>query len=91
MADTKATESSQPKESTKAHAPRRHAYDNPMLSAKEFLLAVMHDPTVPLHHRMDAAVKLLHITYIDGDYIRGEYLEASEPVLTYKIEGIKLQ
>jgi hypothetical protein len=32
-----------------------HAYDNPELSAKEFLLAVMRDRDVPLYLRLKAA------------------------------------
>jgi hypothetical protein len=32
-----------------------HAYDNPELSSVQFLLAVMHDQTVPMYLRMKAA------------------------------------
>jgi hypothetical protein len=32
-----------------------HAYDAPNISAKDFLLAVMRDPTVPLNLRVTAA------------------------------------
>jgi hypothetical protein len=32
-----------------------HAYDNPELSAKEFLLAVMRDRDVPMYLRLKAA------------------------------------
>jgi hypothetical protein len=35
-----------------------HAYNEPELSPKEFLLAVMHDRRVPLTARMDAAAKV---------------------------------
>jgi hypothetical protein len=35
-----------------------HAYNEPELSPKEFLLAVMHDRRVPLSARMDAAAKV---------------------------------
>jgi hypothetical protein len=35
-----------------------HAYDDPNISAKDFLIAVMHDPTVPLRLRMTAADKV---------------------------------
>jgi hypothetical protein len=35
--------------------PQTHAYDDPNLSAKEFLLAVMHDRTLPLATRIKAA------------------------------------
>jgi hypothetical protein len=48
-----------------------HGYDRPQLSPKEFLLAVMHAPNLPLATRMDAAVKLLRIVYIDDDYVPG--------------------
>jgi hypothetical protein len=39
--------------------PYPHKYNGPLLSPKEFLLAVMRDPTVDLEQRIDAAVKLL--------------------------------
>jgi hypothetical protein len=35
-----------------------HPYDAPGLSGHEFLLAVMHDPSVDLHLRMQAAEEL---------------------------------
>jgi hypothetical protein len=35
-----------------------HAYDNPELSPKEFLLAVMRDNRLPIAARMDAAAKV---------------------------------
>src|SRR5215471_9895599 len=35
--------------------PQTHAYNDPNLSAKEFLLAVMHDTTLPLSTRIKAA------------------------------------
>ena len=38
-----------------------HEYDDPSLSAVDFLLAVMHDQTLSLAIRMDAADKLLPI------------------------------
>jgi hypothetical protein len=38
--------------------PEDHAYNEPELSPKEFLLAVMHDRKVPLAARMDAAAKV---------------------------------
>jgi hypothetical protein len=87
------TESNHANQSSKAREPEqsRHRYDDSMLDPKQFLLAVMHDRTAKLRDRMDAAVKLLRIAYIGGDYLRGEYPDNREPVLTYKIEGIKLQ
>jgi len=39
----------------KGLGPRPHACDDPNLSAKEFLLAVMHDTTLPLSTRIKAA------------------------------------
>jgi hypothetical protein len=36
-----------------------HRYNDPTLTTKEFLHAVMHDTTLPLGTRMDAATKLL--------------------------------
>jgi hypothetical protein len=38
---------------------RAHKYDRPSLSPKEFLLAVMRDPTVPLEQRIGAAAKVM--------------------------------
>jgi hypothetical protein len=49
---------------------QEHKYDDPALTTKEFLCAVMHDPAVELGVRMDAACKLLAI-------------EAAEQVPTY--------
>ena len=52
-----------------------HAYDNPELSAVDFLLCVMRDTSLPLPVRVDAADKLLplyqktelvHITITGG-------------------------
>ena len=43
-------------------APQPHACDAPNLSAKEFLLAVMHDRTLPLATRIKAASALLPFT-----------------------------
>ena len=41
--------------------PEHHAYDASNLSAKQFLLAVMHDPTVDMRDRIKAASALLRI------------------------------
>jgi hypothetical protein len=38
-----------------------HQYDDPELSAAGFLLAIMRDPAVSLHLRMDAAARLLPV------------------------------
>jgi hypothetical protein len=42
-------------------SPTAHEYDDPSLDAVDFLLAVMHDVTLELHLRMDAASRLLPI------------------------------
>jgi hypothetical protein len=56
-----------------------HPYDNPGLSAKEFMLAVMHDPNTPLSVRLDAAAKLLPLLEpID-------LIECPDTGLTYRI------
>jgi hypothetical protein len=35
-----------------------HKYDNPELSPREFLIAVMHDERLPISVRLDAAAKV---------------------------------
>jgi hypothetical protein len=40
-----------------------HAYDNPSIRPKDFLLAVMRDTTVPLGQRIDAAGKALPLCH----------------------------
>jgi hypothetical protein len=42
--------------------PRTHLYDNPDLSAVEFLLAVMHDTHQPMSYRVEAAKAALPYT-----------------------------
>jgi len=59
--------------------PEPHAYDDPNISPRQFLLAVMHDLSVPLSARMDAATKLL--------YLPPEPPPPPEPRLTIRIEG----
>ena len=44
-----------------------HAYNDPTLSPREFLLAVVRDPSVRLKHRIQAA---LHLERIFGDIVR---------------------
>jgi len=41
----------------KTHAPEptAHAYDNPRLGPRDFLLSVMHAPDLPIRDRMTAA------------------------------------
>jgi hypothetical protein len=41
---------------------RPHLYDNPAITPKNFLLAVMRDPSVPLSLRIDAATFALPLT-----------------------------
>ena len=49
---------------SKSHAPEilppepDHEYDNPEISTKEFLLAIMRDRRLPLAARMEAATKV---------------------------------
>jgi hypothetical protein len=76
--------------SAKAREPE-HAYDNPTISATRFLECVMHDPSVKLRHRVDAAAKLLHVLYRDPDYVQREIAKSREPAFVYKIEGITIQ
>jgi hypothetical protein len=63
-------------------APKPHLYDAPCLEPKEFLLAVIHDPTTPFHVRMDAAVKV-------APYVAAEPIESPRvsAIAGYKIEG----
>src|SRR6516162_376549 len=64
---------------TPQREPTAHPCDAPGLGPRAFLLAVMHDRTLALTHRMDAAARLLRL-----------YGEESfrPPRLTYRIEGI---
>jgi hypothetical protein len=63
--------------------PPEHEYDNPNLSPKDFLLAVMRDKKVPLSGRMDAASKVAvfehpRLAQVSQDVTAG---------VTIKIEG----
>jgi hypothetical protein len=62
-----------------------HGYDAPNLTARTFLLAVMHDHHTPLHTRIDAAHKLLPIMH-DRDYVPDPHAANWEVDLTYRIE-----
>ena len=53
--------------SPKADGSASHAYDAPNLSSKQFLLAVMHDPTVDMRDRIKAASALLRLFPHDWD------------------------
>src|SRR5262245_4859569 len=72
-----------PSQQTESKAPgpetQRRAYNEPGLDAKRFLLAVMHDPSVPIHDRIKAASALLRVY--------GEH-EFEPPRLKYIIGGI---
>ena len=66
---------------SKAQGPtstEHHAYDAPNISAKEFLLRVMHAPDVPIKDRIRAASSLLRLFPHDWD----------PPQLKYVIGGI---
>ena len=52
---------------------QEHAYNEPGLTSKEFLYAVMRDPTLPLGQRMDAAVKLLPLEHPQIPTYYGEF------------------
>jgi hypothetical protein len=60
----------------------RRKYDNPTLSAVEFLFAVMHDSTLPIEARVEAAGKLLTTDTAD---LPGE----REPAVIYRIEDYR--
>jgi len=58
--------------------PTAHPCDAPGLSPRAFLLAVMHDPQLPVRERMKAASALLRLYPHDWD----------APAFTYRIGGI---
>jgi hypothetical protein len=58
-----------------------HAYDAPDLSPKDFLLAVMHDESVPMSLRLKAA-------HTVAPYVYTPVLPKEPPVLTIRIGGI---
>jgi hypothetical protein len=63
---------------------QEHRYNDPTLSTIEFLRAVMHDPTLELGARIDAAVKLLPLEVEVPTYY-GEFPWSRQVVLTIKI------
>jgi hypothetical protein len=63
-----------------------HPYDAPGLSPLEFLLAVIHDPTVPLNHRMDAAVAAAPYRNDPRPYFRERPHWPGESAITIRIE-----
>jgi|SRR5262245_229426 len=63
--------------------PRKHAYDDADLSAKEFLEAIYRDTTLPISVRMEAATKV-------AVYTHPRLQQVSQDVqggLTIKIQG----
>ena len=66
---------------------QEHPYNDPAVTSKEFLRAVMHDPTLPLGQRMDAATKLLPLEVEVPTYY-GEVPVSRAVALTIRIEGI---
>jgi hypothetical protein len=67
---------------SKAQGPtstEHHAYDAPNISAKEFLLRVMHDPDAPIKDRIRAASALLRIYPHDWDPPRLKYIIGGIP------------
>jgi hypothetical protein len=58
---------------------RPHKYDNPKLSPKQFLLAVMRDPTVALRLRIEAAAKAMQL--LDAS----DHPVLREAAITYQI------
>jgi hypothetical protein len=59
-----------------------HKYDDPTLSAKEFLIAIMRDPTLSLEARQEAARILLNVTDASD-------FPAREPAVIYRIEDFR--
>jgi hypothetical protein len=43
-----------------------HAYDNPDITSREFLFAVMRDPSAPIFDRIDAARYLIFLERFSG-------------------------
>ena len=68
--------------------PAQHHYDDPALTSMEFLRAVMHDQTLPLGQRMDAAVKLLPLEHPLVPTYYGEFPMSRTVALTIRIEGL---
>jgi hypothetical protein len=63
----------------------RRAYDNPQITPKDFLLAVMHDPTVGLHTRIEAAKFALPLTCSPPPNTR------VDPDLVIKVPSLSIQ
>jgi hypothetical protein len=69
---------------------QEHPYDEPALTSKEFLYAVMRDPTLALGTRMDAACKLLELEANEPNYY-GKYPVSRNVELTIRIAPINGQ
>jgi hypothetical protein len=65
--------------------PEEHAYDSPDLTSKEFMRAVMHDRTLPLGIRMDAACKLLPLEVPPVPTYYGEFPMSRTVEITIRI------
>jgi hypothetical protein len=67
---------------------QEHGYNDPAISSMEFLRAVMHDQTLPLKQRMDAAIKLLPLETPPIPTYYGEFSMSRTVALIIRIEGI---
>src|SRR5262245_63674907 len=77
---------------SKAQGPtstEHHAYDAPNISAKEFLLRVMHAPDVPIKDRIRAASALLRIYPHDWDPPRLKYIIGGIPDLCARAADLR--
>jgi hypothetical protein len=61
-----------------------HPYNAPNLSARQFLEAVRHDLTVPMHLRVEAAAHLLRV----GDDHHQQLSPPPRPTLTIRIHQL---
>jgi hypothetical protein len=60
----------------------RHKYDDPTLSSVGFLFAVMHDPSLPIEDRLEAAKNLIDIGY-------GDLSAERPPAILYQIADFR--
>ena len=68
--------------------PEERPYDDPHISSMEFLRAVMHDPSLPLGTRMDAAIKLLPLEFPQVPTYYGEFPMSRTVEITIRIAPI---
>jgi hypothetical protein len=73
MADTNPSQQTE-SEAQGPTSTEHHAYDAPNISAKEFLLRVMHDPDAPIRDRIKAASTLLRLFPYGWDPPRLKYV-----------------